>query len=53
MEKIPKFKTDEEASRFREAHSFQEYNRDTKEAGVKFIRRPKKTIPIRFDSEET
>jgi hypothetical protein len=39
MKKIPKFKTDEEAARFWESHSFQDYYRDTKETGIKFVRR--------------
>ena len=37
MRKIPKFKTDEEAARFWETHSFQDYYKETKEAGIKFI----------------
>ena len=49
MKKIPKFKTDEEAARFWETHSFEDYHRDTKEAGIKFVKRPKKTIAVRLD----
>jgi predicted DNA binding CopG/RHH family protein len=49
MKKIPKFRTDEEAARFWETHSFQNYYRDTKEAGVKFVRRRKKTVAVRLD----
>jgi len=49
MKKIPKFKTNEEAARFWETHSFQDYYRDVKEAEIKFIRRPKKTVALRLD----
>ena len=46
MKKIPKFKTDEEAARFWETHSFEDYYKDTKEAEIRFIKKPKKTIAI-------
>lgn len=49
MKKIPKFKTDEEAARFWETHSFEDYYKDTKEAEIRFIKRPKKTVAIRLD----
>jgi predicted DNA binding CopG/RHH family protein len=52
MKKIPKFKTDEEAARFWEAHSFEDYYRDTKEAEIKFVKRPKKTVAIRLDPDD-
>jgi predicted DNA binding CopG/RHH family protein len=52
MKKIPKFKTDEEATRFWETHSFEEYYKDTKEAEIQFIKKPKKTIAIRLDPED-
>ncbi|MGB7293098.1 MAG: CopG family antitoxin [Thermodesulfobacteriota bacterium] len=52
MKKIPKFKTDEEAARFWETHSFEDYNRDTKDAEIGFVKRPKKTIAIRLDSDD-
>ncbi|MGH7800250.1 MAG: CopG family antitoxin, partial [Thermodesulfobacteriota bacterium] len=48
MKKIPKFKTDEEAARFWETHSFKDYHRDTKEAEIGFVKRPKRTIAIRL-----
>ena len=41
MKKIPTFKTEEDAARFWEGDSFQDYYRDTKEAGIKFVRRAK------------
>ncbi len=52
MKKIPKFKTDEEAARFWETHSFQDYYGDTKETGIKFVRRPKKTVAVRLDPDD-
>lgn len=52
MKKIPKFKTDEEAARFWETHSFEDYNRDTKDAEIGFVKRPKKTIAIRLDPDD-
>ena len=52
MKTIPKFKTDEEAARFWEAHSFEDYHRDTKEAEIKFHRKPKKTVAVRLDPDD-
>ena len=52
MKKIPKFKTDEEAARFWEIHSFEDYYKDTKDAEIRFIKRPKKTVAIRLDPED-
>lgn len=52
MGKIPKFKNDEEAARFWETHSFEDYHRDTKEAGIRFIKKPKKAIAIRLDPND-
>jgi predicted DNA binding CopG/RHH family protein len=52
MKKIPKFKTDKEAARFWETHSFQEYYGDTKEAGIKFLKRPKKIVALRLDPDD-
>jgi predicted DNA binding CopG/RHH family protein len=49
MEKIPKFRTDKEAARFWGTNSFQEYYKDTKETGIKFVRGPKKTVAVRLD----
>ncbi|MBI4823840.1 MAG: hypothetical protein HY805_06385 [Nitrospirae bacterium] len=49
MRKIPKFKTDEESARFWETHSFEDYYRDTKEAEIRFVKKPKKTVAIRLD----
>jgi predicted DNA binding CopG/RHH family protein len=52
MKKIPKFDTDEEAARFWEAHSFQDYYGDTKEAGIKFVRRAKRTVAVGLDPDD-
>lgn len=52
MKKIPKFKTDVEAARFWDTHSFEDYYRDTKEAEIRFVKRPKKTVAIRLDPED-
>lgn len=52
MKKIPKFKTDEEAARFWETHRFEDYHRDTKEAGIRFIKKTKKAITIRLDPDD-
>jgi len=52
MKKMPRFKTDEEAARFWETHSFEDYHKDTKDAEIKFTRKPKKTIAIRLDPDD-
>jgi predicted DNA binding CopG/RHH family protein len=52
MKRIPKFKTDEEAARFWESHRFQDYYKDTKEAGLKFVKRAKKTVAVRLDPDD-
>jgi predicted DNA binding CopG/RHH family protein len=52
MKKIPKFKTDEEAARFWETHSFEDYYKDTKDPEIGFVKRPKKTIAIRLDPDD-
>jgi len=52
MKKIPKFKTDEEAARFWETHRFEEYSKDTKDAEIMFIKRPKKTVALRLDPDD-
>ena len=43
MKRIPKFKTDEEAAKFWETHSFKDYHKDTKDADMIFAKRPNKT----------
>lgn len=52
MKKIPKFKSDADAARFWETHSFADYHRDTKEAEIVFVKRPKKTVAIRLDPDD-
>ena len=52
MKKVPKFKNDEEARKFWQTHSFKDYNVDTREAEIRFVRKPKKTIAIRLDPED-
>lgn len=49
MKKIPKFKSEEEAARFWEAHSFEDYRADTREAEIGFVKKPKKTVAMRLD----
>lgn len=49
MKKIPKFKSEEEAARFWETHSFEDYAGNTKEAQIGFVKRPKKTVALRLD----
>jgi predicted DNA binding CopG/RHH family protein len=50
--KIPKFKSDEEAARFWETHEFEAFSKDTRDAEVRFIKRPKKTVALRLDPED-
>lgn len=52
MKKIPKFKTDEDAARFWETHSFEDYYGDTKTSDLRFIKKPKKTVAIRLDPKD-
>jgi predicted DNA binding CopG/RHH family protein len=52
MKKIPTFKTDEDAARFWESHRFQDYHRDTKESGINFVRRAKRTVAVRLDPDD-
>jgi len=49
--KIPKFKTDNEAARFWETHRFEDYSKDTKDAEIRFIKKPKKTVALRLDPD--
>ena len=52
MKKIPKFKTDEEAARFWGAHSFKDYHKDTKDAEIVFVKKPKKMVAISLDPDD-
>jgi predicted DNA binding CopG/RHH family protein len=49
MKKIPKFKSEEEVARFWEAHSFEDFQEDTREAEIGFVKKPKKTVALRLD----
>jgi len=52
MKKIPKFKNQEQARKFWESHSFEDYHKDTREAEIVFVKKPKKTIAIRLDPDD-
>lgn len=52
MGKIPKFKNDKEAAKFWGTNSFADYYKDTKEAEIRFIKKPKKTVAIRLDPDD-
>ena len=52
MKKVPKFKTKEEAARYWETHSFQDYHKDTKDAEIVFVKKPKRTVAIRLDPDD-
>ena len=52
MKEIPKFRTDKEAAEFWDIHSFEDYRQDTGEAGIVFVKRPKKTVAIRLDPDD-
>jgi predicted DNA binding CopG/RHH family protein len=52
MKKIPKFKTQEEAAKYWETHSFEDYHKDTKNGEIVFIKKAKKTVAIRLDPDD-
>ena len=52
MKKIPKFKNDEEAARFWDTHSFEDYRGDTGEGEIRFVKNPKKAVTIRLDPDD-
>ena len=52
MKKIPKFKTKEEVARYWETHSLQDYHKDTNDAEIAFVKKPKKTVAIRLDPDD-
>jgi predicted DNA binding CopG/RHH family protein len=49
VKKTPKFKSEEEAARFWETHSFEDYAGDTRDAEIGFVKKPKKTVALRLD----
>ena len=52
MKKIPEFKSDEEAARFWETHSLEDYIGDTLAGEISFIRKPKRAVTIRLDPDD-
>lgn len=52
MEKIPAFKSDEEAAEFWRTHSFEDYSGDTKPAEIVFAKKVKKTVAVRLDPDD-
>lgn len=52
MKRIPSLPTDREAAAYWDTHSFAEHAQETTEAGIRFVRRPKRAISIRLDPED-
>jgi predicted DNA binding CopG/RHH family protein len=52
MKKMPKFKDDDETAAFWDTHSFENYQGDTRESEIRFIRKPKKTVAVRLDPQD-
>ena len=52
MKKVPRFKTDKEAAKFWDTHSFADYAKDTTSAKIRFVKKTKKSITIRLDPED-
>ncbi len=52
MKRIPRFKTDKEAAKFWDTHSFAEYAGDTASTKIRFVKQTKKSITIRLDPED-
>lgn len=50
--RIPSLPTDREAAAYWDTHSFAEHAQETTEAGIRFVRRPKRAISIRLDPED-
>lgn len=50
--RIPSLPTDREAAAYWESHSLAEHIKETTEAGIRFVRRPKRAISIRLDLED-
>jgi predicted DNA binding CopG/RHH family protein len=48
----PQFKTEKDAARFWDAHRFEDYYKDTREAAIRFVKKPKKTVAIRMDPDD-
>jgi len=52
MKKLPKFRTQEEAAKYWETHSFEDYRKDTKNGEIVFIKKAKETVAIRLDPDD-
>jgi predicted DNA binding CopG/RHH family protein len=52
MKKIPKFKTQEEAAKYWETHSFEDHHKDTRRGEIVFVKKAKKTVAIRLDPDD-
>lgn len=50
--RIPSLPTDREAAAYWDTHSFAEHAQETTDAGIRFVRRPKRAISIRLDPED-
>lgn len=50
--RIPSLPTDREAAAYWDTHSFAEQAQETTDAGIRFVRRPKRAISIRLDPED-
>ncbi len=50
--RIPSLPTDREAAAYWDTHSFAEHAQETTQAGIRFVRRPKRAISIRLDPED-
>jgi predicted DNA binding CopG/RHH family protein len=50
--RIPLLPTDREAAAYWDTHSFAEHAQETTDAGIRFVRRPKRAISIRLDPED-
>ena len=52
MKKLPKFRTQEEAAKYWETHSFEDYRKDTKNGEIVFAKKAKETVAIRLDPDD-
>jgi predicted DNA binding CopG/RHH family protein len=52
MKQIPKFKTQEEAAKYWETHSFEDYHKGTNKGEIVFVKKAKKTVAIRLDPND-
>lgn len=52
VKRIPSLPTDREAATYWDTHSFAEHAQETTDAGIRFVRRPKRAISLRLDPED-